>query len=327
MSPSFDTFTIVLPALAMEQSIGAPPAEAHPIQLVTAALNGLIERHADVEESTAVVPLTVTIAGGALLFTVLKVVVTLGRKLPLGLGTSLESALLYLILGPARLTELAENIRTVLEQRNIESARELLRAQLLDRDVNQMDSSQIAEATMELVATKTVSDVTAPLFYYAVGGVPAALAYYYVNQSARTAADAGDEAAAQLQDWLNYIPARITAFLMMVAAEIRHAIRSRHNFNEYIQQTQQLDPQHTPFLAALHTWRHDQDLTSDLNSGQMLSALAGGTGIKLGIMGADGRAPQSEDIRAAVRIMQLTVGLFLALYAFLRLFGRSRKKE
>ncbi|MCB0033163.1 MAG: cobalamin biosynthesis protein [Anaerolineales bacterium] len=323
MTSSMDVITTVLPAIALEQVIGAPQSEVHPLRLLASSLHQLLGN----DEKSNYLPLTA--GGGTAIFTTLKMVTAISRKLPRPLGWALDTALLYLILGPGRIAKMAENIKTVLSQRNREAARELLGTELADRDVSQMDESQMAEAVIELIAVQTVSEVTAPLFYYAVGGVPIALAYYYVNQNIEEAVADGDETAVRVREWLNFIPARVTALLMMVAAEIRHLIRSRHNIQGYVKRSQRLASQTTPMMAAWQTWRSDQDLTADLNSGQTISALAGGIGVKIGVVGASGRQPEAEDIRAAVRIMQLTVGLFVGLYGFLRLLKLwgSRDRE
>ena len=115
MTSSMDVITTVLPAIALEQVIGAPQSEVHPLRLLASSLHQLLGN----DEKSNYLPLTA--GGGTAIFTTLKMVTAISRKLPRPLGWALDTALLYLILGPGRIAKMAENIKTVLSQRNREA--------------------------------------------------------------------------------------------------------------------------------------------------------------------------------------------------------------
>lgn len=300
MASPFDVLTTILPAVLLERALGTLPEETHPL-----------DRVAELAKEGGMGGGMSGIISGVL-FAVLRGVVWIGRKLPRPLGWVMEAVLLYLVLSPSKLAQTAEDVKTNLERRDLASARVKLAELVTDKDVSLMDEKQMAEAAIEAVAVQTVSAVTGPLFYYVTGGVPAAWNYYYVNKATHDLDDA------QIRDGLNFAPARLTAFLMMVAAEIRNLIRSRHNIQGYVKRSNRLESQSTPLVASFKTWQSDQELTADPNSGQTVSAMAGGVGVQLGAVGESGRPANPEDIRAAVRIMQLTAGLFVALYGLVR---------
>jgi adenosylcobinamide-phosphate synthase len=103
-------------------------------------------------------------------------------------------------------------------------------AWIVGRDTAHLDAQQVRTAVFETMAENLCDGVVAPLFYYALGGVPAMMAYKMVNtlDSMIGHHDARHEwfgkMAARLDDLANLIPARLTALLMvLVAASVRGA--------------------------------------------------------------------------------------------------------
>lgn len=95
---------------------------------------------------------------------------------------------------------------------------------IVGRDTAPLDAQQVRTAVFETMAENLSDGVVAPLFYYALGGVPAMLAYKMVNtlDSMIGHRDARWEwfgkFAARLDDVANFIPARLTALGLVVAA-------------------------------------------------------------------------------------------------------------
>lgn len=117
-------------------------------------------------------------------------------------------------------------IRT-LEEKGIEAGRKRL-AWIVGRDTSALSGKQIYTAVLETMAENLSDGVVAPLFYYALGGFPAMMAYKMVN-TLDSMIGYRDErfrdfgcCAARLDDLLNFIPARLTALLMMVVAYRHH---------------------------------------------------------------------------------------------------------
>ena len=86
------------------------------------------------------------------------------------------------------------------------------------------DAAGVAKAAIETVAENFSDGVAAPLFYLVIGGAPLGLCYKAINTMDSMVGYKNDRylyfgrAAAKLDDIANYIPARISAFLMMFAA-------------------------------------------------------------------------------------------------------------
>lgn len=102
---------------------------------------------------------------------------------------------------------------------------------IVGRDTAALDAQQVRTAVFETMAENLSDGVVAPLFYYALGGVPAMLAYKMVNtlDSMIGHRDARFEwfgkFAARLDDVANYVPARLTALLLSLAAGSGRGLR------------------------------------------------------------------------------------------------------
>lgn len=98
---------------------------------------------------------------------------------------------------------------------------------IVGRDTDQLSESEVARATIETVAESTSDGVIAPLFYLVLGGPPLALAYKAINilDSMIGHHDSPYQdigwASAKLDDVVNWIPARLSAVLLVVSSSIR----------------------------------------------------------------------------------------------------------
>ncbi len=104
-------------------------------------------------------------------------------------------------------------------------------SRIVGRDTARLDAQQIRIAALETLSENLSDGVVAPLFWYALGGVPAMMACKMVNtlDSMIGHRDARYEffgkTAARLDDAANYIPARVTALLLALAARSPRAFR------------------------------------------------------------------------------------------------------
>lgn len=95
---------------------------------------------------------------------------------------------------------------------------------IVGRDTAELDSSGVARAGVESVAESLVDGVTAPLFYAFLGGPIGAMVYKAINTGDSMFGYKNDQyldfgwAAAKLDDVVNFIPARCTAWLIPLAA-------------------------------------------------------------------------------------------------------------
>ena len=108
-----------------------------------------------------------------------------------------------------------------LKKEGIEAGRKRL-GFIVGRDTAALNENQVRTAVLETLAENLSDGVIAPLFFYAVGGVPAMLAYKMTNTLDSMIGYKNERFkdfgwfAARLDDVLNFLPARITAFLMVL---------------------------------------------------------------------------------------------------------------
>ncbi len=135
----------------------------------------------------------------------------------------------YGLANKSLIQEGAEVIR-VLRSEGVEAGRKRL-SWIVGRDTSELTPQEIYTAVLETMSENLSDGVVAPLFYYALGGFPAMMAYKMVN-TLDSMIGYKDEryrcfgcCAARLDDVLNYIPARLTALLMALVAYRRGLFR------------------------------------------------------------------------------------------------------
>ena len=145
----------------------------------------------------------------------------------IGIGLSLAGGLAELVVLTVLLAgkSLDDHVRAVFLAlgENIQAAQGAC-AMIVGRDTSQMDEADIARAAIETGAENLSDGVVAPAFWFLLLGVPGLLIYKVTNtadsmigyRNARYLAFGW--AAARFDDFLNYVPARLTALLICVAA-------------------------------------------------------------------------------------------------------------
>lgn len=208
-----------------------------------------------------------------------------------------------------------ERVRVPLAAGDLAAARDWLRS-LVSRDPSALDAPQIAAAATESLAENLSDAIVAPLCYWALCGLPGAIAYRAVNTLDAMIGYRGryewlGKVAARLDDLLNLVPARLTALLLVVAAAINGEDARR----------------------ALATARRDARLTDSPNAGWPMAVMAGALGVELAKvgqyrLGAGGALPDAMTIARADRlVVAVTAGAtalaFVTRRAVLR-SGRGR---
>lgn len=138
------------------------------------------------------------------------------------LSIAFEAILIFFCLaGTTLIREVREVFHAV--DRSLDEGRKQV-ARIVGRDTSELSAQEVRTAALETLAENLSDGVIAPLFWLAIGGVPAMVAYKMVNTldsmiGYRTERykDFGCWAA-RIDDVANYIPARITALLMVIAA-------------------------------------------------------------------------------------------------------------
>ena len=141
-------------------------------------------------------------------------------------------------------------------------------ARIVGRDTENLNEAEVSRAAIETLAESASDGIVAPLLYLAIGGIPAALAYKAANTLDSMIGHRGEpyeffgKCAARVDDVANFIPARITALLLVCAAW-----------------TVRLD-----WRAAWLIMRRDAAKHKSPNAGYPESAMAGALGVRLGGM-------------------------------------------
>jgi adenosylcobinamide-phosphate synthase len=115
-------------------------------------------------------------------------------------------------------------VRDALSRNELAEARHALRS-LCSRDSEQLDAQAVVAAAIESAAENASDSLIAPLFYYVLLGVPGAVFYRAVNTldaiiGYRGAYEYRGKAAARLDDLCNLLPARLTAWLLLLGGRI-----------------------------------------------------------------------------------------------------------
>ena len=159
----------------------------------------------------------------------------------------------------------ARTVRRFLVNGDLLSARQQV-ARIVGRDTQELDEPGVTRAVIETLAESASDGIVAPMFYLAIGGVPAALAYKAVNtlDSMIGHRDKHYEffgkCAARLDDVASFIPARVTALLLVCAAWTLHL----------------------NWRGAWRIVRRDGGKHRSPNAGRPEAAMAGALGVRVG---------------------------------------------
>lgn len=139
-----------------------------------------------------------------------------------GVLTAVQVLLIfYCLAGTTLIREVREVFKAV--DRSLEEGRRQV-ARIVGRDTSALSAQEVRTAALETLAENLSDGVVAPLFWYALLGVPGMLAYKMVNTLDSMIGYRNERYrlfgcfAARLDDVANYLPARLTAFLMVLAS-------------------------------------------------------------------------------------------------------------
>lgn len=311
--------TQIAAAYALDLMCGDPRWFPHPVKYIgrgalamEAPLRRIIRtpRLAGIFAVLLIVGGTALLSGGALI---------LAYRVHPWAGDALSVLLLYTTLAARDLATHAMRVYRALKQNSLESAR-LLVSHLVGRDTQMLDYAGVARAAIESVAENTVDGVTAPLFFAALGGPIAAMAYKAASTLDSTFGYKNERyfyfgwASARLDDAAAWLPARLTFPLIALAAALTGE----------------------RFKGAWRLGLRDCRMHASQNSGFSEAAVAGALGLRLGgslyrqgkrlelpTMGEPVEELGVEHIRRAVTLMLLTSFLAGILFVALRMSLRG----
>ena len=219
-------------------------------------------------------------------------------------GIVVESVMTYQILATKCLKDESMKVYQSLNEQGLEAGRVAV-SMIVGRDTNVLDETGVVKAAVETVAENTSDGVIAPMLYTALGGPIVGFVYKAVNTMDSMVGYKNDKylyfgrAAAKLDDVVNFIPARISAYLMIAAAYIGgKAFDGKQAYRIY---------------------KRDRRNHASPNSAQTESVCAGALGIQLAgdasyfgkvvkkpYIGDAHRAVEREDIVRVNRLMYVT---------------------
>jgi adenosylcobinamide-phosphate synthase len=304
---------VLLAAYAIDLVLGDPPWLPHPVRAIGwATATG--ERRWNGADARAglrggLLSAGIIAATGALAYAAVVGV----RRLPPVVALVAEAAIGASALATTDLVREATAVALALEADDVVLARSRV-ARIVGRDTADLDATGIARATIETLAESTCDGIVAPLVWFAIGGVPAALAFKAAStlDSMIGHRDARFErfgaAAARIDDALNLVPARVSAIVAALLSGV-------------------------PARSFGCAWR-DAGAHASPNSGWPECAFAGALDVRLGgenhyagervdgaVFHKRGRAPTVRDIRRAIGLVRrtsLATALVLALALRLR---------
>lgn len=195
----------------------------------------------------------------------------------------------------------AENVKRLLDEKKLNEARKQT-GFLVSRDTSKLDRGQIASAVIEMISESVTDSVAAPLFFWLLFGVPGALFYRVVNTFDARIGYRGDyeylgKFAARLDDVLNFIPAHLSALLIVVSTYLLR-------------------------MNGINAWRtmwRDHGRTASPNAGWTMAAVAGALKVRLEKpghyrLGQAEEFPEPAAISAGLRLVMLTCYLWFGVY-------------
>lgn len=223
------------------------------------------------------------------------------------LGLLIEAVLIATTISQKSLKQAAMSVYKPLKEKNLPQARKKL-SEIVGRDTSELSEREIVRGTVETVAENTTDGITAPLFWAFIGGAPFALIYRAINTCDSVVGYKTKElqsfgrASAKLDDFVNWIPARITGVLMLLTKKSH-----KKNFKDTFK------------LLFENAKKHNSP-----NSGWSEAAVASILGVQLGgintyqglvseapLIGDALRVLTADDIIKTIEIMQRITTLFI----------------
>lgn len=223
------------------------------------------------------------------------------------LGIAVETVMTYQILATKCLKVESMKVYHCLKDKKLPEARKAV-SMIVGRDTEALNEEGVAKAAIETVAENTSDGVIAPMLYTALGGPILGFLYKAVNTMDSMIGYKNDKylyvgrTAAKLDDVVNFLPARISAYLMTAASFVGGKCFSGKR--------------------AYYIYKRDNQNHASPNSAQTESVCAGALGIQLAgdasyfgkivkkpYIGDRVRAVEYEDIKRINRLMYLTAWL------------------
>lgn len=296
----------IILAYYIDLIVGDPPKWPHPVKFFGKYIS-FCERHFNKGRFKRLTGLISLILLILLIFFITIYLLIYLYHINVFLGLFIEAVLIATTISQKGLKQAAMVVYKPLKEKNLPQARKKL-SEIVGRDTNNLSEREITRATVETVAENTTDGITAPLFWAFIGGAPFALIYRAINTCDSVIGYKTKELyafggpSARLDDFVNWIPARITGLLMLLTKRAY-----KKNFKATFK------------LLLKNASKHHSP-----NSGWNEAAVAAILGVQLGgkntykgivsqapLLGDDLRSLEADDIIKAIQIMQRVTTLFI----------------
>lgn len=297
--------------------IGDPHFIPHPVRLIGSLISSLDKRlncDAGYNSSEKKLNLIKYKRGMLLAFTVIfatfamsVIIIVAAYSINLYAGVIAEAVMTWQILATKCLRVESMRVYDALRTDGVDAGRRAV-SMIVGRDTSVLDAAGVTRAAVETIAENTSDGVIAPMLYTAIGGPVLGFVYKAVNTMDSMLGYKNDKYmyfgrfAARLDDVVNFMPARISAYLMITAAFIGG---------------RQFDGKN-----AYHIFKRDRFNHASPNSAQTESVCAGALRVQLAgdavyfgklvkkkYIGDGLREIEYEDIKRANRLMYITAFL------------------
>lgn len=312
------TLAALLTGYVLDLIFGDPRQIYHPIRIIGNLIAVLEKGIRKVFPKTS----RGELAGGTVLVVLVVLIYTAVPAALLGLAAWIHPVVYWLlasfwcwqILATKSLKTESMKVYAPLKEGDLPAARRAV-AMIVGRDTERLTVEGVAKAAVETVAENTSDGIVAPLIFLALGGPALGFFYKAVNTMDSMVGYKNERylyfgrTAARLDDMLNFLPSRISAWLMILAA----AFLGRDGKN------------------AKRIYLRDRRNHASPNSAQTEAVMAGALRVQLAgdawyfgelykkpTIGDPFRAVEPEDIVRANRLMYLTSALALAVCGILR---------
>ena len=220
---------IIVIAFALDAIFGDPYCIPHPIcligKLISKGEKALRKCFYGSEKKEYIGGMLLSVGVVLISFVVPAVILWGLGKIHWSLSVLLQIWFCFQIFAAKSLKKESMKVYTALKARNLPEARKYL-SYIVGRDTTALSEEAVAKAAVETVAENTSDGILAPMFYMAIGGPVLGYFYKAVNTMDSMVGYKNDKylyfgrAAAKFDDVMNFIPARLSAIMMILAAPL-----------------------------------------------------------------------------------------------------------
>ena len=220
--------TALIIGYILDLTFGDPQGLPHPVRLIGRMISNLEKylrnkcKNVSDERKAGVMLWIIVVMVS---FLIPLVILTFAYSINHIVGIITEAVMIYFILATKSLKVESMKVYSELKNNNLSEARRYL-SYIVGRDTENLDASSISRAAVETVAENTSDGVIAPMLFIMLGGAPLGFMYKAINTLDSMVGYKNEKYinmgrfSAMADDVANYIPARIAAYLMIVASSI-----------------------------------------------------------------------------------------------------------